>query len=101
MLNNPVSILLALALGLTTAVAHDHLPAAATAGTPGATLQYAPTAEDFTTTSSWVFGLNVGTTNDAYNGYYWTDDLVFSALAATPLNGGQNQGMPSSAATSK
>ena len=72
--------------------AHDHMPAAATSSTPGATLEYAPTAEDFTTNSGWVFGLNVGTTNDAYFGYYWTDDSVFTALAATPDNGGPEPG---------
>lgn len=72
--------------------AHDHMPAAATASTPGATLVYAPTAEDFTTNGGWVFGLNVGTTMDAYFGYYWTDDSVFSALAATPDNGGPEPG---------
>ncbi len=68
------------------------MPAGATASTPGATLEYAPTAEDFTTNSGWVFGLNVGTTNDAYFGYYWTDDSVFIALAATPDNGGPEPG---------
>ena len=36
--------------------------------------------------------MNVGTTNDAYFGYYWTDDSVFTALAATPLNGGPEPG---------
>jgi hypothetical protein len=68
------------------------MPAGATASTPGATLQYAPTAQDFTTNSGWVFGLNVGTTNDSYFGYYWTDDSVFVALAATPGNGGPEPG---------
>ena len=72
--------------------AHDHMPAGATASTPGATLQYAPSAQDFTTNSKWVFGLNVGTTNDAYFGYYWTDDSVFTALSATPNNGGPEPG---------
>ena len=86
------SILLATAAVPWQLQAHDHMPAAATASTPGATLRYAPTAEDFTTNSGWVFGLNVGTTNDAYFGYYWTDDSVFTALAATPNNGGPEPG---------
>jgi hypothetical protein len=72
--------------------AHEHMPAGATASTPGATRQYAPSAQDFTTNSKWVFGLNVGTTNDAYFGYYWTDDSVFTALSATPNNGGPEPG---------
>lgn len=72
--------------------AHDHMPAGATASSPGAMLEYAPTAQDFTTNSGWVFGLNVGMTNDAYSGYYWTDDSVFIALAATPDNGGPEPG---------
>lgn len=83
---------LTLALMATYAQAHDHMPAGATAPTPGATLEYAPTAEDFTTNSGWVFGMNIGTTNDAYFGYYWTDDSVFTALAATALNGGPEPG---------
>ncbi len=55
-------------------------------------MEYAPTAADYTTNSGWVFGLNLGTTNDAYFGYYWTDDAVFIALAATPDNGGPEPG---------
>ncbi len=52
------------------AQAHDHMPAGATSSNPGATLEYAPTAADYTTNSGWVFGLNLGTTNDEYFGYY-------------------------------
>jgi hypothetical protein len=74
------------------AYAHDHMPAGATSSVPGATLEYAPTAQDFTTNSGWVFGLNSSTTNDPYMGAYWTDDAVFIALAATPNNGGPEPG---------
>jgi hypothetical protein len=74
------------------AYAHDHMPAGATSTSPGATLEYAPTAQDFTTNSGWVFGLNSSTTNDPYGAAYWTDDAVFIALAATPLNGGPEPG---------
>jgi hypothetical protein len=72
--------------------AHDHMPAAATSSNPGATLEYDPTATDYTTASGFVFSLAAGTTNDAYLGYYYTDDQVFIALAATPDNGGPEPG---------
>ncbi len=72
--------------------AHDHMPAAATSSDPGATLQYAPFATDYTTNSGFVFSLDAGTTNDPYLGYYYTSDQVFSALAATGDNGGPEVG---------
>jgi len=56
--------------------AHDHMPAGATTNTPGATLEYAPSAQDFTTNSGFVFSLTAGTTNDPYLGYYYTS-VVF------------------------
>lgn len=72
--------------------AHDHMPAAATSSAPGATLQYYPFAIDYTTNSGFVFSMDAGTTNDAYLGYYYTADQVFSALAATGNNGGPDAG---------
>lgn len=72
--------------------AHDHMPAGATSSDPGATLQYDPFATDYTTRSAFVFTLSAGTTNDPYLGYYYTDDQVFIALAATLNNGGPEVG---------
>lgn len=72
--------------------AHDHMPAAATSSSPGATLEYDPFATDYTTNSRFVFALTSGTTNDPYLGYYFTDDQVFIALAATGDNGGPETG---------
>ncbi len=72
--------------------AHSHLQAGATSSNPGATLQYDPLATDYTTNASYVFSMSVGTTNDAYFGYYYTGDMAFSALAATGDNGGPEIG---------
>lgn len=68
------------------------MPAGATSSDPGAMLQYDPFATDYTTRSAFVFALNAGTTNDPYLGYYYTDDQVFIALAATLNNGGPEVG---------
>lgn len=68
------------------------MPAAATSSSPGATLEYYPFATDFTTNSGFVFSLTAGTTNDPYFGYYYTSDQVFTALAATPDDGGPEPG---------
>jgi hypothetical protein len=77
--------------GSTTLRAHDHLAAGATANTNGATLVF-QNAADFGGEAGFVFHLTPGTTNDAYLGYYYTDELVFSALAATPDDGGPEPG---------
>jgi hypothetical protein len=71
--------------------AHDHLAAGATTNTPGATLIFQNDG-DFGGDTGFVFKLTAGTTNDAYLGYYYTDDLVFIALAATPDDGGPEPG---------
>ena len=68
------------------------MPAGATSISPGATLQYDPFATDYTTNSGFVFALTAGTTDDPYLGYYYTDDQVFIALAATLENGGPETG---------
>ncbi len=86
------SVILALATFCVRLQAHDHMPAAATSSSPGATLQYDPFATDYTTNSGFVFALTAGTTDDPYLGYYYTDDQVFIALAATPDNGGPETG---------
>ncbi len=71
--------------------AHEHLAAGATSSSPGAALIFQNDA-DFGGDVGYVFNLTAGTTNDAYLGYYYTDDLVFIALAATPDNGGPEPG---------
>lgn len=71
--------------------AHDHLAAGATTNSPGATLIFQNDG-DFGGDTGFVFNLTAGTTNDAYLGYYYTGDLVFVALAATPDNGGPEPG---------
>jgi hypothetical protein len=55
-------------------------------------LQYDPFAIDYTANSGFVFGLTAGTPEDPYLGYYYTDDQVFIALAATGDNGGPEVG---------
>ena len=82
----------ALSLMVLNAFAHNHMPAGATDPTPGAMLQYVPSAADYTTDSGFVFGLTPGTENDPYLGYYYTDEQVFTALAATSANGGPEPG---------
>ena len=95
-MKNICSLQLATTLALTGSgiplLAHDHMPAAATSNSPGATLQYDPSATDYTTRSGFVFSLTPGTTDDPYLGYYYTDDQVFIALAATLNNGGPEPG---------
>ncbi len=71
--------------------AHDHLAAGATTNTPGGTLLFQNDA-DYGGDAGFVFNLTAGTTNDPYLGYYYTSDLVFIALAATPDNGGPELG---------
>lgn len=83
--------ILALASGSYSLHAHDHLAAGATSNTNGATLIFQNDA-DFGGDVGFVFNLTGGTTNDAYLGYYYTDDLVFIALAATPDFGGPEPG---------
>jgi hypothetical protein len=82
---------LALATRCCNLYAHDHLAAGATTNTPGATLIFQNDA-DFGGDAGFVFNLTAGTTNDPYLGYYYTSDLVFIALAATPDNGGPEPG---------
>jgi len=67
--------------------AHEHLAAGSASTTPGAPLVFV-NAVDYAADTGFVFNLAAGTTNDAYAGYYYTGDLVFAALAATPPFGG-------------
>ena len=71
--------------------AHEHLAAGATTNSPGATLVF-QNAGDFGGETGFVFNLTAGTTNDAYLGYYYTGDVAFEALAATPDYGGPEPG---------
>jgi len=78
------SALLALA---TSAHAHEHLAAGANSTTPGSPLIFV-NAGDYDTNSAYVFGLDAGDPGSPYEGWYYTGDLVFVALAATPDYGG-------------
>lgn len=82
---------LTLALAQHLVQAHDHLAVGAASPSIGAPLVFTNDA-DFGGDSGFVFNLTAGTTNDAYFGYYYTDDLVFTALAATGDNGGPEPG---------
>ncbi len=75
---------------LTTAApanAHEHLAAGADSTTPGSPLIFV-NAGDYGSTSGYVFGLDAGDPGSPYEGWYYTGDLVFVALAATPDYGG-------------
>jgi hypothetical protein len=87
----PFAVLFAVVISAQPVRAHDHLAAGATSNTNGATLIFQNDG-DFGGDTGFVFNLRQGTTNDAYLGYYYTDDLVFIALAATPDNGGPEPG---------
>ena len=77
-------VLLAMAAS---AQAHEHLAAGANSTTPGSPLIFV-NAADYATNSSYVFGLDAGDPGSPYEDWYYTGDLVFVALAATPDYGG-------------
>jgi hypothetical protein len=81
----------ALILGDFALPAHEHLAAGATGTTNGATLVF-QNAADFGGEAGFVFNLAEGTADGAYLGYFYTDDVVFEALAATPDYGGPEPG---------
>ncbi len=76
--------LLAAAVG---ASAHEHLAAGANSTTPGSPLIFV-NAGDYATNSGYVFNLGMDAPGSPYDGWYYTADLVFVALAATPNYGG-------------
>jgi hypothetical protein len=80
----PVAALLAAAVG---ASAHEHLAAGANSTTPGSPLIFV-NAADYATNSGYAFNLGAGAPGSPYDGWYYTADLVFVALAATPDYGG-------------
>ena len=67
--------------------AHEHVAAGANSTAPGSPLILA-NAADYADTSGYVFGLDAGDPGSPYEGFYYTGDLVFAALAATPPFGG-------------
>jgi hypothetical protein len=72
---------------VTSANAHEHLEAGANSTSPGSPLVFV-NASDYDTNSGYVFGLDAGDPGSPYEGYFFTGDLVFAALAATPAYGG-------------
>lgn len=71
--------------------AHDHLAAGAASNGVGTPLVFENDAT-YGGDSGFVFNLTTGATNGLYQGFYYTGDLVFSALAATPDYGGPDPG---------
>ena len=86
---SPKTLLLALLAALLPQLvhAHEHLTAGANSTSPGSPLIFA-NAADYADTSGYVFGLDAGDPGSPYEGFYYTGDLVFAALAATPDLGG-------------
>jgi hypothetical protein len=71
----------------TTAAAHERLAAGANSTAPGSPLIFV-NAADYATNSGYVFNLGADAPGSPYDGWYYTADLVFVALAATPAYGG-------------
>jgi hypothetical protein len=67
--------------------AHEHLAAGADSTSPGSPLIFV-NAGDYAANSAYVFGLDTGDPGSPYEGWYYTGDLAFVALAATPNYGG-------------
>ncbi|MCX6924683.1 MAG: hypothetical protein NT154_15940 [Verrucomicrobia bacterium] len=77
----------ALLAAAASASAHEHLAAGANSTTPGSPLIFV-NAGDYATNSGYVFNLSADAPGSPYDGWYYTADLVFAALAATPNYGG-------------
>src|SRR5436309_569534 len=67
--------------------AHEHLAAGANSTDLGSPLIFV-NAGDFEAATGFVFGLDAGDPGSPYDGYYFTGDLAFVALAATAPFGG-------------
>ena len=74
--------------GAASANAHEHLAAGANSTSPGSPLIFVNAGDFDSDASGFVFGLDAGEPGSPYNGYYFTGDLAFVALAATPAFGG-------------
>jgi hypothetical protein len=81
------ALAIAAALPNLRARAHDHLEAGVLSTAPGAPLAFL-NAADFGGAAGFVFDLGSGDAGTPYDGYYFMDDLVFVAQAATPDYGG-------------
>ncbi len=83
---------LAIALAAAPALhAHDHLEAGVLSATPGAPLTLINDA-DYGGDYGFAFNLGAGAPGSPYDGYYYMNDLVFVAQAATPDFGGPEPG---------
>lgn len=67
--------------------AHDHLEAGTLSSVPGAPLAFINDS-DYGANSGFVFNLGAGDPGSPYEGFYYMNDLVFVAQAATPDFGG-------------
>src|SRR5262245_13779868 len=83
--------LLILGFESSTVHGHEHLVAGAVSNTIGAPLVF-ENEGTYGGDSGFFFNLMLGTTNDPYFGFYYTDELAFTALAATPDFGGPEPG---------
>ena len=73
--------------GATSANGHEHLEAGANSTNPGSPVIFV-NAGDYAADYGYVFGLDAGDPGSPYEGYFFTGDLVFAALAATGAYGG-------------
>jgi hypothetical protein len=78
----------AVALATTSSLqAHDHLEAGTYSTIPGGPLAFINDA-DYGADSGFAFNLGAGDPGSPYEGFYYMNDLVFAAQAATPDYGG-------------
>lgn len=87
----PLIGLAAVLFSASIASAHDHLEAGVASGDPGSPLVLINEA-DFGGAFGFVFSLDGGDPGSPYDGYYYMNDLVFVAQAATPDFGGPEPG---------
>jgi hypothetical protein len=86
-----LTALLATSLVPGDASAHDHLEAGISSPLPSAPLVLLNEA-DYGGSSGFVFNLGAGDPGSPYDGFYYMNDLVFVAQAATPDYGGPEPG---------
>ncbi|HTI69762.1 MAG TPA: hypothetical protein VMF06_07335 [Candidatus Limnocylindria bacterium] len=78
---------------ISTAWGHEHLAFGTVSVDPGAQIFFA-NAADYGSDSGFVFALDEGEDGSPYAGYYYTGDITFSVLPATPDLGGPAPGHP-------